>query len=87
MNDMTNEQLHKVWEKCHMTLLDALREQDRLSVENSRLDKALALAIVNKDAAENQERLRRVEIDRLMTIIADAKDRFDDIASVCQERN
>jgi len=45
MNDMTNEQLHKVWEKCHMALMDALREQDRLSAENSLKDKAIRRAI------------------------------------------
>ena len=62
--------------------IDSLeREVKTLSAKNIRLDKALALAIVNKDAAENQERLRRAEIDRLLLLCADAKRRFDDIAS------
>ncbi len=52
-----------------------------LLVENTRLEGALALSMVNKDRAEDQERLRRVEIDRLNAIIVDAKERFDDIAS------
>ena len=62
--------------------IDGLKSEiEILSSENNRLDKALALAIVNKDLAENQERLRRLEIDRLLALISNAKAIFDDIAS------
>ena len=75
---------------CMGSLSEKSREIRRLTAAGSRLEGALALAIVNKDRAEDQERLARVEIDRLNALLVDARSRFDDIAnsaSTLQQEN
>ncbi len=63
--------------------IDSLKSEiEHLAGESRRFENALAQAIVNKDAAENQTRLCRLEIDRLLALISNAKATFDDIASV-----
>jgi len=63
-------------------LTEAADTLETLLDRNELLEKSLAETIVNKDKAENQERLRRVEIDRLLRLITEARATFDAIAAV-----
>ena len=60
------------------TLIDITRTAAQL--HGDPVQDALALAIVNKDKAENELRLARIEIQRLNVLIVNAMHTFDEIA-------
>jgi len=70
------------WDDLSSVRFQIAHTMEKMLARNEKLENVLALSIVNKDRAEDQERLCRVEIDRLNALIVDAKARFDDIAAV-----